>query len=100
MRGRDRHGKKGRADVSTSNSEKFSRVFEQIDDIKERVTKIEVFEGIEKEQLKEVSQKIDEMRDTLNRIVGKDSARAAVYGVIGSIVAAIVTWILTLIKGS
>ncbi len=84
--------------MPTPNSEKFSRVFEQIDDIKERVTKIEVFESVEKAQLKEVSLKLDEMRDTLNQIVGKDSVRAAVYGVIGSVVAAVVVWILTLVR--
>lgn len=79
---------------------KFERVFEQIDDLKTRVTKIEVFEDVEKEQLRQIADKLDEMRDTLNQIVGKDSVRAAIYGVVGSIVSAVVAWIITLVKGS
>jgi len=81
-------------------SSKFERVFEQIDDLKTRVTKIEVFEDVEKEQLRQIVEKLDELSSTLNQIIGKDSIRAAIYGVVGSIVAAVVAWLISLVKGN
>ena len=85
---------------ANSGGAKFERVFEQIEDLRTRVTKIEVYEGVEKEELKEIAQKLDEMRDTLSQIVGRDSVRAAIYGVVGSIVSAVVAWLFSIAKGS
>ena len=79
---------------------KFSRVFQELADLKERVVKIEVHEEHEKAQLEEVSKKLDTVTCTLHEIVGRESVRAGIYGVIGSIVSDVVVWIVTLLKGS
>lgn len=81
-------------------SPKFERVFEQIDDLKTRVTRIEVYEDSEKEQLREIFNKLNEMSATLNQIIGKESVRAGIYGVIGAIVSGVAVWLISLVRGS
>lgn len=78
---------------------KFERVFEQIDDLKTRVTKIEAFEEHEKNQIQQIIEKLDEMSATLNQIIGKESVRATISGVIGAIVSGVVVWVISLLKG-
>ena len=36
------------------------------------------------------------MQKTLYQIVGKESVRSSIYGVVGAIVASVVTWLITL----
>lgn len=81
-------------------SDKFARVFEQIDDCKERLTKVEVYEEVEQKKIDEISAKLDDVTTTLNQIIGKEAVRSSIAGVIGAIVAGVATWIISLIKGS
>lgn len=77
----------------------FARVFEQIDDCKERLTKVEVYEEVEQKKIDEISAKLDDVTVTLNQIIGKEAIRSSIAGVIGAIIAGVVTWIFSLIKG-
>lgn len=79
---------------------KYTRIFAELADLKERVVKIEVHEENEKVQLQVVSEKLDQVTCTLHEVIGRESVRASIYGVIGSIVSGIVVWIVTLIRNS
>lgn len=79
---------------------KYARIFAGLADLKERVVKIEVHEENEKVQLQVVSEKLDQVTCTLHEVIGRESVRASIYGVIGSIVSGIVVWIVTLIRNS
>lgn len=79
---------------------KYARIFAELADLKERVVKIEVHEENEKVQLQVVSEKLDQVTCTLHEVIGRESVRASIYGVIGSIVSGIVVWIVTLIRNS
>ena len=80
-------------------STKFERVFEQLDEVRIDIAQIKVRADTEQKQIDAILVKIDGLSATLNQIVGKDSVRAAIYGVVGSIVAAVVAWLITLVKG-
>ena len=84
---------------NNSVAEKFARVFEQIDDCKERLTKVEVYEEVERTKIDEISAKLDDVRTTLNQIIGKEAVRSSIAGIIGAIVASVVAWIISLLKG-
>ena len=79
---------------------KYARIFAELADLKERVVKIEVHEENEKVQLQVVSEKLDQVTCTLHEVIGRESVRASIYGVIGSIVSGLVVWIVTLIRNS
>ena len=79
---------------------KYARIFAELADLKERVVKIEVHEENEKVQLQVVSEKLDQVTCALHEVIGRESVRASIYGVIGSIVSGIVVWIVTLIRNS
>ena len=79
---------------------KYARIFAELAELKERVVKIEVHEENEKLQLVEVSKKLDQVTCTLHEVVGRESVRASIYGVIGSIVSGVIVWLVTLLKGS
>lgn len=81
-------------------SAKFERVFEQIDALKLEVTEMKVRNEIGEQTMKEISAKVDAISAALNQIIGKDSVRAGIYGVIGSIVSGTLVWLIQLIKGS
>lgn len=81
-------------------SAKFERVFEQIDALKLEVTELKVRNEISEQTMKEISAKVDAISAALNQIIGKDSVRASIYGVIGSIVSGTIVWLIQLIKGS
>lgn len=85
---------------NNSVADKFARVFEQIDDCKERLTKVEVYEEVEQKKIDEISAKLDDVTTTLNQIIGKEAIRSSIAGVIGAIVAGVATWIISLIRGS
>lgn len=80
-------------------SEKFGRIFGDLDELKQRVAKIEVRDELEREQLASISEKVDRIAASLHEILGKEAVRSSVYGVIGAIVSGIVVWIVTLARG-
>lgn len=80
-------------------SEKFGRIFGDLADIQQRVTRIEARDELEREQLASISEKVDRIAAALHEILGKEAVRSSVYGVIGAIVSGIVVWIVTLAKG-
>ena len=80
-------------------SDKFGRIFCDLDELKQRVAKIEVRDELERDQLASISEKVDRIAASLHEILGKEAVRSSVYGVIGAIVSGIVVWIVTLAKG-
>ena len=80
-------------------SDKFGRIFGDLDELKQRVAKIEVRDELEREQLASISEKVDRSAASLHEILGKEAVRASVYGVIGAIVSGIVVWIVKLARG-
>ena len=80
-------------------SDKFGRIFGDLDELKQRVAKIEVRDELEREQLESISEKVDRIAASLHEILGKEAVRSWVYGVIGAIVSGIVVWIVTLARG-
>ena len=80
-------------------SDKFGRIFGDLDELKQRVAKIEVRDDLERKQLESISEKVDRIAASLHEILGKEAVRSSVYGVIGAIVSGIVVWIVTLARG-
>lgn len=80
-------------------SDKFGRIFCDLDELKQRVAKIEVRDELERDQLASISEKVDRIAASLHEILGKEAVRSSVYGVIGAIVSGIVVWIVTLARG-
>ena len=80
-------------------TDKFGRIFCDLDELKQRVAKIETRDEIEHEQLASIAEKVDSIAASLHEILGKEAVRSSVYGVIGAIVSGIVVWIVTLAKG-
>ena len=81
---------------SNSTSGKFLRVFETLDEIKITLTRLETHDETRKEEIDEIKVKVDTIQKTLYQIVGKESVRSSIYGVVGAIVASVVTWLITL----
>ena len=80
-------------------TDKFGRIFDDLDELKQRVAKIEVRDELERVQLSSISEKVDHIAASLHEILGKEAVRSSVYGVIGAIVSGIVVWIVTLARG-
>ena len=80
-------------------TDKFGRIFSDLDELKQRVAKIEVRDELEREQLASIAEKVDNIAASLHEILGKEAVRSSVYGVIGAIVSGIVVWIVTLARG-
>ena len=80
-------------------SDKFGRIFGDLDELKQRVAKIEARDELEREQLASIYDKLDSIAASLHEILGKEAVRSSVYGVIGAIVSGIVVWIVTLVRG-
>ena len=80
-------------------SDKFGRIFCDLDELKQRVAKIEVRDELERDQLASISEKVDRIAASLHEILGKEAVRSSVYGDIGAIVSGIVVWIVTLARG-
>lgn len=79
-----------------STSGKFLRVFETLDEIKITLTRLETHDETRKEEVDEIKVKVDTIQKTLFQIVGKESVRSSIYGVVGAIVASVVTWLITI----
>ena len=79
-------------------TDKFGRIFCDLDELKQRVAKIETRDEIEHEQLASIAEKVDSIAASLHEILGKEAVRSSVYGVIGAIVSGIVVWIVTLAR--
>lgn len=84
------------ANGNNSTSGKFLRVFETLDEIKTSLTRLETRDETRKEEIDEIKGKVEAIQKTLYQIVGKESVRSSIYGVVGAIVASVVTWIITL----
>lgn len=82
-----------------STSGKFVRVFETLDEIKTSLTRLETRDETRKEEIDDIKAKVEAIQKTLYQIVGKESVRSSIYGVIGAIVASIVTWIIKMASG-
>ena len=80
-------------------SDKFGRIFCDLDELKQRVAKIEARDDLERVQLNSIAEKVDSIAASLHEILGKEAVRSSVYGVIGAIVSGIVVWIVTLARG-
>ena len=80
-------------------SDKFGRIFDDLDELKQRVAKIEARDELERVQLASIYDKLDSISASLHEILGKEAVRSSVYGVIGAIVSGIVVWIVTLVRG-
>ena len=80
-------------------SDKFGRIFSDLDELKQRVAKIEARDEFEHEQLASIYEKVDSIAASLHEILGKEAVRSSVYGVIGAIVSGIVVWIVKLARG-
>ena len=80
-------------------TDKFGRIFSDLDELKQRVAKIEARDEIEHEQLNSIAEKVESIAASLHEILGKEAVRSSVYGVIGAIVSGIVVWIITLARG-
>lgn len=79
-----------------STSGKFIRVFETLDEIKSALVRLETRDETRKEEIDDVKVKVEAIQKTLYQIVGKESVRSSIYGVVGAIVASVVTWLITL----
>ena len=80
-------------------SDKFGRIFGDLDELKQRVAKIEARDDLERVQLNSIAEKVDSIAASLHEILGKEAVRSSVYGVIGAIVSGIVVWIVKLARG-
>ena len=80
-------------------TDKFGRIFDDLDELKQRVAKIEARDELERVQLASIYEKVDRIDASLHEILGKETVRSSVYGVIGAIVSGIVVWIITLARG-
>ena len=80
-------------------SDKFGRIFGDLDELKQRVAKIEARDELERVQLSSIAEKVDSIAASLHEILGKEAVRSSVYGVIGAIVSGIVVWIVKLARG-
>lgn len=79
---------------------KFERVFSELADLREEVVTIKAHEEDEQRRLAEMAKKLDGVICTLHEIIGKESVRASIYGVIGSVVSGTVVWLITLARGN
>jgi len=82
-----------------STSGKFVRVFETLDEIKTSLTRLETRDETRKEEIDDIKAKVEAIQKTLYQIVGKESVRSSIYGVIGAIVASVVSWLVKLASG-
>ena len=80
----------------TSTSSKFLRVFETLDEIKASLIRLETRDETRKDEIDGVKVKVESIQKTLYQIVGKESVRSSIYGVVGAIVASDVTWVITI----
>ena len=80
-------------------STKFERIFRKFDEQTERLVRVEQSEEFEKQEIAELRADMKALQATVNQFIGKSVVMGAIYGVIGSIVAGIVIWIVSLAKG-
>lgn len=76
------------------------KLFDTTDELKERLVRVEASEETEQKEISELRADVKAIQAKLNQIIGKNTVAAAIYGVIGSIVSAIVAFVITSGKGS
>ena len=81
-------------------SSKISRLFEMADDTRERLVRVEESERVEQEQISELRADVKDLTAKMNQLVGKNAVMAAIYGVIGTVVATVVAFFITSTRGS
>lgn len=79
---------------------KFERVFAELADLREEVVTIKAHEEDEQRRLADMAKKLDGVVCALHEIIGKESVRSGVYGVIGAIVSGVAVWLITLLRGN
>lgn len=79
---------------------KVERIFAELAELRDDVVTIKAHEEDEQRRLNEMAKKLDKVTCALHEIIGKESVRAGVYGVIGSIISGVVVWLITLVKSS
>lgn len=81
-------------------SNRISRLFEMADETRERLTRVEASARLEQEQISELRNDVKELTAKMNQLVGKNAVMAAIYGVIGTVVAAVVAFFITSSRGA
>lgn len=81
-------------------SSKISRLFEMADDTRARLVRVETAEELEQKEIAELRADVKALQASLNQVIGKNVVMAAIYGVIGTIIASVVAFIITQAKGS
>lgn len=79
---------------------KIARLFEMADDTRARLVRVETAEEIEQKEIAELRADVKALQASLNQVIGKNAVMAAIYGVIGTIVASVVAFFITSVKGS
>lgn len=79
---------------------KIARLFEMADDARARLVRVETAEEIEQKEIAELRADVKALQASLNQVIGKNAVMAAIYGVIGTIVASVVALFITSVEGS
>lgn len=79
---------------------KIARLFEMADDTRARLVRVETAEEIEQKEIAELRADVKALQASLNQVIGKNAVMAAIYGVIGTIIASVVAFIITSFKGA
>lgn len=83
-----------------SETGKIARLFEMADDTRARLVRVETAEEIEQKEIAELRADVKALQASMNQFIGKNAVMAAIYGVIGTIIASVVAFIITSVKGS
>lgn len=79
---------------------KIARLFEMADDTRARLVRVETAEELEQKEIAELRADVKALQASLNQVIGKNAVMAAIYGVIGTIIASVVAFIITQARGS
>lgn len=83
-----------------SETGKIARLFEMADDTRARLVRVETAEELEQKEIAELRADVKALQASLNQVIGKNAVMAAIYGVIGTIIASVVAFIITQARGS
>lgn len=86
--------------MAKNNDSKVARLFELVDGMKERLVCVEALQRTSATETGELRADMKDLQAKMNQIIGKNAVIAAIYGVVGSIIVAVVTFFVTSSKGS
>ena len=81
-------------------SSNISRLFDMADDTRARLVRVETAEELEQKEIAELRADVKALQASLNQVIGKNAVMAAIYGVIGTIIASVVAFIITQARSS